>query len=203
MKKIGLIVNPIAGMGGSVGLKGTDGDIYIKALEMGAKPIAPQRVNELLISIKNKKDIYFLVAPNKMGEDYVKYKEFKYEVVGQIEEFTTAEDTKNIARLMIKKKIDLIVFCGGDGTAIDIYDAIGLKVPVIAVPAGVKMFSSIFALNPRAAAEILNEFLKEDLETQEKEILDINEDSFRKGVLDSKLYGCICFGAYFVALPVY
>jgi predicted polyphosphate/ATP-dependent NAD kinase len=189
MKKIGLIVNPIAGMGGSVGLKGTDGDIYIKALELGAKPIAPQRINELLNSIKSKKDIYFLVAPNKMGEDYVKDKEFIYEVIGQIGKITTADDTKNIAKLMVKKQIDLIVFCGGDGTAIDIYDAIGLKVPVIAVPAGVKMFSSIFALNPRAAAEILNEFLKEDLETQEKEILDINEDSFRKGVLDSKLYG--------------
>jgi predicted polyphosphate/ATP-dependent NAD kinase len=76
MKKIGLIVNPIAGMGGSVGLKGTDGDIYLRALEMGAKPVTPKRINELLLNIKNKKDIFFIVAPGKMGKDYVKDKGF-------------------------------------------------------------------------------------------------------------------------------
>jgi predicted polyphosphate/ATP-dependent NAD kinase len=189
MKKIGLIVNPIAGMGGSVGLKGTDGDIYLRALEMGAKPVTPKRINELLLNIKNKKDIFFIVAPGKMGKDYVKDKGFEYKVIGEIGEKSTAEDTKNIAELMMKDKIDLILFCGGDGTAIDIYDAIGLNIPVVAIPAGVKMFSSIFALNPRAAAEIIDKFLEEDLGTQEKEILDINEDSFRKGILDSKLYG--------------
>ena len=189
MKKVGLIVNPIAGMGGSVGLKGTDGEIYIKALKMGARPITPKRVIAFLSNIKSKKDIYFMVAPGKMGEDYVRNKGFKYKVIGEIAEISTAKDTKSIAKLMIENEIDVIVFCGGDGTAIDIYDAIGLKVPVVAIPAGVKMFSSIFALNPRAAAEIIDKYLEEDLETQEKEILDINEDSFRKGILDSKLYG--------------
>jgi len=63
-----------------------------------------------------------------------------------------------------------------------------LKKPVVAIPSGVKMFSSVFALNPRAAAEMVDAFIK-GTDTQEKEVLDINEDSFRKGILDSRLYG--------------
>ncbi|MFX0104717.1 MAG: ATP-NAD kinase family protein [Candidatus Hodarchaeota archaeon] len=189
MKKIGLIVNPIAGMGGSVGLKGTDGNIFQEAIRMGATPVAPQRVSELLSQIKRKKEIFFLVAPGIMGVEYIKDKGFKFEVIGKIREHTTSEDTKSIAKEMINKTIELLVFCGGDGTARDIYDAIGLKKPVVALPAGVKMFSSVFALNPRAAAQIVDKFLEEVVETQEQEILDINEDLVRDDILESRLYG--------------
>ena len=189
MKRIGFIANPIAGMGGSVGLKGTDGDIIKKAIEMGATPITPGRVQNFLINIKNRDNILLIVAPGKMGEDYVKGKNFKFKVMGYIGENTTAEDTKRIARLMIESGIDLIVFCGGDGTARDIFDVIKLKIPVVAIPSGVKMFSSVFALNPKAAAQILDKFLEETTDTQEKEILDIDEDEFRDNRLVSKLYG--------------
>lgn len=189
MKKIGLIVNPIAGMGGSVGLKGTDGNIYQDAIRMGATPVSPQRVNELLSYIERKQDIYFLVAPSIMGEDYIKNQEFNFEVIGEISEHTSSEDTQNIAKEMIKKTIELLVFCGGDGTARDIYDAIGLNKPVVAIPAGVKMFSSVFALNPRAAALIIDKFIEGAVETQEQEVLDINEDLVRDDILDSRLYG--------------
>lgn len=189
MKRIGFIANPIAGMGGSVGLKGTDGDIFKKAIEMGATPITPSRVQNFLINIKNRDNILLIVAPGKMGEDYVKGKNFKFKVMGDIGENTTAEDTKRIARLMIESGIDLIVFCGGDGTARDIFDVIKLKIPVVAIPSGVKMFSSVFALNPKAAAQILDKFLEETTDTQEKEILDIDEDEFRDNRLVSKLYG--------------
>ena len=189
MKRIGFIANPIAGMGGSVGLKGTDGDIFKKAIEMGATPITPSRVQNFLINIKNRDNILLIVAPGKMGEDYVKGNNFKFKVMGDIGENTTAEDTKRIARLMIESGIDLIVFCGGDGTARDIFDVIKLKIPVVAIPSGVKMFSSVFALNPKAAAQILDKFLEETTDTQEKEILDIDEDEFRDNRLVSKLYG--------------
>ncbi len=189
MKKIGLIVNPIAGMGGSVGLKGTDGDIYKQALEMGAKPLTPNRVNILLSEIKKKEEIFFLVAPGKMGADYVQKKEFDFEVIGEIGENTTAEDTKRIAKQMIEKNIELLLFLGGDGTARDIYDAIGIKKPVVAIPAGVKMFSSVFALNPRAAAQIVDKFLEQAVETLEKEVLDIDEELVRKDILSAELYG--------------
>ncbi len=189
MNKIGFIVNPIAGMGGSVGLKGTDGTIFRKALQMGAKPVTPDRVNQFLSEIKNREKIQFLVAPGKMGEDYLKKQGFEFRVIGTISEDTTAEDTKRIAKKMIEKGIELLIFCGGDGTARDIYDAIELEKPVLAIPGGVKMFSSVFALNPKAGAQIIDKFLEEEVETHEKEVLDIDEGLVRKDILATELYG--------------
>jgi len=189
MKRIGLLINPIAGMGGSVGLKGTDGDIYQKALKMGAKPITPHRIIEVLTQIKLKEKIFMFAAPGKMGEDVIKGIGIQYEVIGNIGEITTAEDTKRLAKQMLREDIDLLIFCGGDGTARDIYDAIGLKKPVVAVPGGVKMYSSVFCFNPRAAAQIIDGFLNDFIQIEEREILDIDEELFRKDMLKSTLYG--------------
>jgi len=186
-KKIGLIVNPIAGMGGSVGLKGTDGGIYKDALKLGAEPVTQKRVKLFLSNLKNR-DFLLFVAPGKMGADIVEDISITTKVIGEIGSETSAADTKNIAKMMLKEKIDLLIFCGGDGTARDIFDAIELKIPVIAIPSGVKMFSSVFALTPVAAAGMLDAFLK-GTDTLDKEVLDINEESFQKDILDSKLYG--------------
>lgn len=190
MRKIGLIVNPIAGMGGSVGLKGTDGGIYKKAINLGAEPVTPQRIKAFLPNIKEqeKEKLLFLVAPSKMGENYVRNFDLKYKVIGEIDENTSAEDTKKITEKMMEEGIELLIFCGGDGTARDIYDVVDLKLPVIGIPSGVKMFSSIFAINPQAAYNLLKNFL-EGSEFQENEVLDIDEDAFRDDTLDSKLYG--------------
>ena len=189
MKKIGLIANPIAGMGGSVGLKGTDGEIIREAIKLGATPVVPKRVEAFLSHLESKDEICLLVAPGNMGEELVKGKGFRFEVIGHIQQHTTAEDTIRIAKLMLEEHVELLIFCGGDGTARDIHDAIGLFIPVVAIPSGVKMFSSIFAINPRAAAEIVDKFINEIVELQENEVLDINEESFREGILDSRLYG--------------
>ena len=171
MKKLGLIVNPIAGMGGSVGLKGTDGEIIKEAMKLRALPVAAQRVEVFLSCLKSKRDFFLLVAPDKMGEELVKGKGFNYEVIGQVPKETTATDTERIAKLMLDKGIDLLIFCGGDGTARDIADVVKLKIPVVAIPSGVKMFSSVFALNPKAAAQLVDKFIEGTTETQEKEIL--------------------------------
>jgi predicted polyphosphate/ATP-dependent NAD kinase len=187
-RKIGLIVNPISGMGGSVGLKGTDGEIYKKAIDLGAKPITPKRVKVLISHIESKDSILFIAAPGKMGADILKDTEFNFKTIGEIDEITTADDTKRIAKQMLDSQIELLIFCGGDGTARDIYDAVRLKIPVIAVPSGVKMFSSAFTLNPKAAAEMIEQFI-EGSEFEEKEVLDIDEQAFREGKLKSKLYG--------------
>ena len=185
MKKIGLIVNPIAGMGGSVGLKGTDGETYKKAIKLGAKPTTPQRIEETLALIK-RKDLYFVVAPGKMGEDFIKKFDFKYEIVSSIGKTTSADDTKRIIKEMVNKNIELLIFVGGDGTARDVYDVLGLTIPVVGIPSGVKMFSPVFALSTYAAAEIIN---NESEKFIEKEVLDIDEEAFREGKLGAKLYG--------------
>jgi len=189
MKKLGFIVNPIAGLGGSVGLKGTDGELYNKALKMGAKSMTPKLIEQFLNEIKNLDKIIFLTAPSIMGEYYLKSKELNYEVIGLIEKKTSSIDTKNIAKLLIKEKVEFIIFFGGDGTARDMFDSIGLNLPVIAVPTGVKMFSAVFAINARAAAKLVDAFFLNTIEFEEREVLDIDEDSYGKGILESKLYG--------------
>ena len=187
-KKIGLLVNPVAGMGGSVGLKGTDGEIYQKALQLGAKPVTPARAMEFLSHIRSRNSIELFVAPGKMGEEYIKDFGIPFTVVGIIGQETSAKDTKRVATDMLAKDVDLLIIVGGDGTARDIYDAVGLKTPVVAVPAGVKVFSSVFAFSTRAAAEMVDAFIA-GAEVTDEEVLDIDEDAFREGRLDSRIYG--------------
>jgi len=187
-RTVGLIVNPVAGMGGSVGLKGTDGEMYEKALELGAKPVTPERTQEALSHIRNKDRITLFVAPGNMGERHLADTDMPYTVIGNRGDVTSAGDTKRISEEMIINRVELLVFVGGDGTARDIYDAIGSKIPVVAVPSGVKVFSSVFAVSARAAAEMVDAFVG-DGDTTEEEVLDIDEDAFREGRLASRLYG--------------
>ncbi|MBN2456600.1 MAG: ATP-NAD kinase family protein [Sedimentisphaerales bacterium] len=187
-RTIGLIVNPVAGMGGTVGLKGTDGDSYKRAAELGAKPVTPLRTKDLFEHIQKKESFNLITAPGKMGESYVSDFNFATTVVGSLTGETSARDTKRIAEEMVSKGIDLLIFVGGDGTARDIYDAVGLKVPVVAVPSGVKVFSAVFAFNTRAAAEMVDEFIV-GTGVVEQEVLDIDEAAFRDNRLAAKLYG--------------
>ena len=189
MKLIGFIVNPIAGLGGSVGLKGTDGELYKLALEMGAKSSIASIVKQFLDNIENKKEIKFLTAPAQMGEDYLHKIGIEYEVIGEIGAETDANDTKRIANSLLERNVSCLVFFGGDGTARDIFDAIRSDLPVIGVPSGVKMFSAVFAINPRAAARILDSLFMDNIDYEEREILDIDEKSYRNGILESQLYG--------------
>jgi len=188
MEKIGLVVNPIAGMGGSVGLKGTDGETYKQALKLGAEPVTPKSTKELLSHIKNKDKINLVVAPQKMGEEYVKGFEIAFKVIGRVGEETSAKDTKKIIGEMLNYAIKLLIFIGGDGTARDVYDVVDSKIPVVAVPSGVKVFSSVFAVSVRAAAEMVDSFIN-GTDLIDEEVLDIDEIAFKRGRLASKLYG--------------
>lgn len=189
MKKIGLIVNPVAGMGGSVGLKGTDGRMYRTAIELGAEPVTPARTRVFLSHLKHEDELFLLAAPGKMGGDVARDAGINFATVSSLPgETTSADDTRRIG-LEMSEKVDLLVFVGGDGTARDIYDTVGLKTPVIGVPSGVKMFGSVFAVNAIAAAEIVDAFIDGNTSISEKEVLDINEEAYREGRLESRLYG--------------
>ncbi len=184
-------MNPIAGMGGRVGLKGTDGEAYEEALRRGARPVSPHRAIEFLNHVRST-DFEIIAAAGAMGEEEVlasNKKDLLRLVIGERKERTTAEDTKTAAREMIEKGTDIIVFVGGDGTARDILDAVDEEIPVLGVPSGVKMFSAVFAVNPRAAAKILDEFLRGRTSLVEREVLDIDEEAYRRGVLRIRLYG--------------
>jgi predicted polyphosphate/ATP-dependent NAD kinase len=190
-KTIGFIVNPIAGMGGAVGLKGTDGqEILAKAVALGAKPIAATRAEIFLKEILPAREkIKLIVGAGSMGEDEAKKLDFNIQVVGEQKPQTGAQDTQNIAKKILATKVDLLVFCGGDGTTRDILKAIDMKLPVIGVPTGVKMHSAIFAVNPQAAARVTFRFLSGELPLHEAEVMDVDEQAFREGRLSAELYG--------------
>ncbi len=191
MAKLGFLVNPIAGMGGRVGLKGTDGArILQEARRRGARPVSPDRAREFLQYLRSQADGFELFsAPGIMGSTIVKSLGLKDYTVGQVGTKTSGKDTIRIAQLMKRKRINLLAFCGGDGTARDIMKAVGGKLPVLGVPAGVKVYSSVFAISPRAAAESASQFLKGQVPTREGEVVDIDEEEYRENRLSVRLIG--------------
>ena len=191
MKSIGFIVNPIAGMGGAVGLKGTDGKTILdKALSLGAKPIASQRAETFLVElVQVKESLRLIVGAGNMGEVEAQKSGFTFDVKGETKKETTSEDTQNTAKSIVESGVDLLVFCGGDGTTRDILKAVDLHVPVLGVPTGVKMHSAIFAVTPQAAARVAVNYLWAGLPLREAEVMDVDEQAFREGRLSAELYG--------------
>ncbi len=191
MNRVGFLVNPIAGMGGAVGLKGTDGRKTLRdALRKGAKPVSLERGLRFLEEVHRRhQGIEFLMAPGSMGASVADQLKLEYESVGRIGKTTTSNDSLRIARLMRRKKVELIIFCGGDGTARDVLAGVGYEAPVLGVPAGVKIYSSVFAINPAAAAESTVAFLEGQVPTRLGEVVDVDEIAFRKNRLSVKLFG--------------
>jgi len=194
-KKLGFIVNPIAGMGGRVGLKGSDSEEILKqAKELGAEPESPGRAAAALREISRLKDSVELVTyPDEMGEDEAKENGFNPTVIGAITSGkTTSSDTENAAKEMLKLGVDLVLFAGGDGTARDIYNAIGDRIPALGIPAGVKIHSAVYATSPRHAGELAAMYLEKEssgIRLREAEVMDIDEQAFRENRLSAKLYG--------------
>ena len=190
--KLGLIINPIAGMGGRVGLKGTDGaETLEKAISLGAKPESPKKAEKALQELLPLKDqLEILTYPGQMGQDEAQALGFKYQVLGSVANSSSPEDTERAAQDMVKEGVDLILFAGGDGTARNIFNAIGEKAPVIGIPAGVKIHSGVYANHPRSAGQVaLHFFQNPDMTIKEAEVMDIDEEAFREGQVTAKLYG--------------
>ena len=193
-KRLGVIVNPIAGMGGRVGLKGTDGPAIVeRALRLGAVPESPKRATETLRYLMGAVDreVEVIVAPGLMGADEAAEAGLDPVVIDmRTSRVTTAEDTRVAAGRMAELAVDLLLFAGGDGTARDVADAIGDRLPVVGIPTGVKIHSAVFATNPRAAASLAVRYLRDEVPCcRYQEVMDIDEEAFRQSRLSARLYG--------------
>jgi predicted polyphosphate/ATP-dependent NAD kinase len=172
-------------MGGSVGLKGTDGNSYLKAVELGAVRMSHLAAKRALSLVRT--GIDFMAAEN-MGSDVLNYLGIDHHIIPMSPGDTGSTDTKNVAKMM-RDSCDLILFCGGDGTARDMLDAVGTDVPVLGIPAGVKMYSSVFATTPEDIPDIIHGFIGGYASLVEREVMDINEEDYKNGILSARPYG--------------
>ena len=190
--KLGLIVNPVAGLGGTVALKGSDGaHTAAKAIELGAEPKANSRTKaalEVLLPYKERLTIY--TVNGDMGEQTAKALGFNVEVVYNTTAITTPDDTEQAAKILKNSGVDLVLFAGGDGTARNICHAIEDTIPVLGIPAGCKIHSGVYAITPKAAGRVVEMLVKGELVTlADADVMDIDEDAFRQGTVKAKRYG--------------
>ena len=191
---IGLIVNPVAGMGGSVGLKGTDGSETLEeAVKRGARPIAAGRTVRALLSLKQDlHTVRVLTCNGEMGQNEATAAQVQYELLPMTYgEQTSGADTQAAAKQLEERGVKLLLFAGGDGTARDISQAIGVRLAAIGIPSGVKNFSAVFATSPEAAGEVAAAYLRGEFTTFDREVLDYDEDQIRMGVIRTKMFGLL------------
>ena len=193
--KLGFLVNPYAGIGGSLGLKGSDGsEAREKALKAGAEKKALSRADTFLRLLLPRKDgVKFFTYGGEMGEFSLKSLGLAADVLGSPKRpESTAEDTVLAVSLMKEAGVDYVIFLGGDGTARDVCSVLRDSLPVVGVPAGVKMHSAVYAKTPTDAANLVLSILASptSLVAHELgEVMDIDEDVFRLGRLSASLYG--------------
>lgn len=193
--RVGFLINPVAGMGGRVGLKGTD-NVVRAAIELGARPTSHLRADETLRKLKALLDmsgpevgIDWLTCSGCMGADALRAAGFAdFEIVYEVSDETSDADTKAAAGRLLALGVDLILFCGGDGTARDIVSVVAQHVPILGIPSGVKMYSGVFGVSPARTAEILLAFLEGRLEAAAADVLDLDEEKYRRGEWDVRLY---------------
>lgn len=194
--RVGFLVNPVAGMGGSVGLKGTDGRLLLEAIKRGAKPVAPNRARRFLrrlFEYGQPGEIRVISANGVMGCLYLGEAGLdpsSYECLDIPRSAETSrEDTLEVVRELLRRGVELLVFVGGDGTARDILEVCGTSVPILGVPSGVKVYSSVFAVSPEAAAELVVDCCRGLVSIELGEVLDIDEEALQKDLMLVELRG--------------
>lgn len=192
-KRFGLIVNPIAGMGGKVALKGTDGaDVLAAARARGARPESGLKAARALKALQPVRErVELLTASGEMGQVLCEQLDLPHRVVYHTAGGDTLPgDTVAAARALAEEQVDLLLFAGGDGTARNICEAVGDRVPVLGIPAGVKIQSAVFALDPETAGHIAAALVRaEGFTASLREVVDLDEDAYRTGRVSATLYG--------------
>ncbi|MCU6481343.1 ATP-NAD kinase family protein [Arthrobacter sp. A2-55] len=217
---VGLIVNPIAGLGGPSGQKGSDAaDIREIARRSGYSCTSPIRARRAVAQLsaqleRTGRRLRLFTGPGALGEDAARGLCTTTVLAGDAAGSPTTDvpanygstpdgdtpangtssagDTRRLARLMAEAGVDLILFAGGDGTARDVLDAVGGSVPVLGIPAGVKIYSAVFALTPTAAGSLAAAWLAEgSRDVADRDVVDIDEELLRAGLASPALYGTL------------
>ncbi|VXC34235.1 NAD kinase [Pseudomonas sp. 8AS] len=188
---IGLIINPLAGLGGTAALKGSDG-VVAEALARGAEPRAAERTRiamECLRPVSGR--LQFLCFPGPMGADLLAELGYAHRVLGDLDAGpTSAADTRRAVQALQDAGCALILFAGGDGTARDICATVREEQPVLGIPAGVKIHSGVYAISPRAAGELARRLVEGGLvRLASGEVRDLDEAALRDGKVSARWYG--------------
>tara|TARA_B100000579_G_scaffold345294_1_gene297917 strand:+ start:104 stop:1240 length:1137 start_codon:yes stop_codon:yes gene_type:complete len=194
--RVGVLVNPDAGLGGKLGFKGSDGRAK-EARAAGAEDRAGPRMAQCMIKLKqllnsglNRANAIpeFYTWNGRMGGDWLN--DFEFNDLGPSPKETSAKDTSRLINDLLSNQVDVILYAGGDGTTRDIVNTMdGNETPLIGVPGGVKMHSGCFATTPNAAAEVLLSYLQGDLLSSITEVMDLDEEVYLKGEWKVKMYG--------------
>lgn len=187
--RLGLVVNPYAGLGGPAALKGSDGEAAAQALAAGFELRSQQRCVRALRALAS--PVQVVGFAGEMGADAAAEAGLAFHSVGCAQsQPSTAQDTREAALALRAANVDLIVFVGGDGTARDIVAALGDQTPVLGIPAGVKMHSGVYAVSPESAAEIITAMARNEwVDVGLEEVRDIDEVAFREGRVSTRHYG--------------
>ncbi|UVE16306.1 ATP-NAD kinase family protein [Pseudomonas sp. LS44] len=188
---LGLIINPLAGLGGPAALKGSDG-VAAEALALGAEPRAAQRTRIALEHLRPLVErIEFLTLPGAMGGDLLSEMGFAHRLLGEpTSAISSAEDTRRAVQQLQEAGVALILFAGGDGTARDVCAAVREGQPVLGIPAGVKIHSGVYAISPRAAGELTKRLVEGGLvRLASGEVRDLDEAALREGRVAARWYG--------------
>lgn len=192
MFKLGLIINPFAGIGGRVGFKGSDGEgIRQQALAMGAEKLAAQKTQncfEQFTDLKEEFEVY--TVSGEMGESLCDALGLRYHVIDEVKQPSTEADTKRAFVKLQQLDMDLVLFAGGDGTARDLFETSEEESMVLGIPAGVKIHSGVYAVSPEAAGLLVKDLIHgKILSLLSADVMDIDEAAFRDGVVKAKKYG--------------
>lgn len=193
-RSIGLLINPVAGVGGPAGLKGSDGaDVQAAALARGARARSGERAQAALAVIAAAHPhVEIITAEGAMGADAVRAVGLSARVVYRAESPSTGADTAAATRALLDAGADLLLFVGGDGTARDVASVLHPEQPMLGVPAGVKMYSGCFAVSPSAAGALAARWLSDErLPLERREVLDVDEEQIRHGRVDPKLFALV------------
>ena len=187
--RIGLVVNPVAGLGGATGLKGTDGPFAVaEALRLGAVPQAGPRAARAMAILARAHPLAGIVSgPGALGSDWAGGLTVAEVDIGPLT--GTARDTKAVLAAM--GPVDLLVFAGGDGTARDIAACLPASTGILGIPCGVKMHSGVFAVSPELAGHLLADLVGNPDRvrwTTDAEVMDIDEVALRAGYIAPRLY---------------